>query len=157
LFSRLVFPFGERVDTKTARSIMEEFGAEFGSITSIPVDTQFLKVDGSWLTVETVFDTGANMSLLPRYAGVNIGIVKYVSSKLSGILRKEECAVPIRIAKVMARLLDDQGNTSPAFELWTAFAERDDVPSLLGTKGIMDNFKLEADPVARNLYLTWKE
>jgi len=158
LSSRLVFPFEEtRISPKIAKAIKEEFGIEFSFIISVPVLAQFLKADGSWRTVEAVFDTGAGISLLPRYEGREIGVERYAPHKLTGISKREECLVPVKISRVKPRLIDSQGSTSPEFELWVAFAERDDVPSILGVKDIINSFKLETDPEEKKLYLTWKK
>lgn len=101
-----------------------------------------------------VFDTGAGISLLPRYESREIGVERCVPHKLTGISKREECLVPVKISRVKSRLIDSQGSLSPEFELWVAFAERDDVPSILGMKDIINSFKLETDPEEKKLYLT---
>jgi len=118
---------------------------------------QFLKADGSWRTVEAVFDTGAGISLLPRYESREIGVERSVPHMLTGISKREECLVPVKTSRVRSRLIDSQGSMSPEFALWVAFAERDDVPSILGMKDVINSFKFETDPEGKKLYLTWKK
>jgi hypothetical protein len=153
---KLVFPFEEsRIHPKIAEEIRKELNLDFGFVTSIPVLARFLKADGTWRTVETIFDTGAGISLLPRYVGEEIGIKKYVNHKLTGISKREECLVPVRISKVRTKLIDSKGNISPEFKIWVAFADRDDVPSVLGMKDIIDNFSFKSDAKQKTLYLEW--
>lgn len=155
--SRLAFPFEEtRMAPNIADLIRKEFGIDFSFITSIPVLVQFLRKDGSWHTIEAIFDTGAGISLLPKNEEKEIGVTRYVAHKLSGISRKEECLVPARISRVKSRLLDSYGSKSPEFELWVAFAERDDVPTILGMKDMINNFRFESDPQQKKLYLVWE-
>lgn len=153
---RLVFPFEEsRISPKIAEEIKKELNLDFGFVTSIPVLARFLKADGTWRTVEMVFDTGAGISLLPRYVVEEIGVKKYVNHKLSGISKREECLIPVKISKVRTKLIDSKGNMSPEFEIWVAFADRDDVPSVLGMKDIIDNFRFTSNIKEKTLYLEW--
>lgn len=88
-----------------------------------------------------LFDTGAGISLLSGYVGEEIGISNYVAHKLTGISKKEECMVDVKISRIKVRLIDSYGNISPEFDLWAAFAEGL-VPHVLGMKDIADKFKL---------------
>jgi len=153
---RLIFPFEEtRIHPTIAEEIRKQLNLDFGLVTSIPVLARFLKADGSWRTVEMIFDTGAGISLLPRYVGEEIGIKRYVNHKLTGISKREECLIPVRISKVRTKLIDSKGNSSPEFEIWVAFADRDDVPSVLGMKDIINNFRFKSDIKEKALYLEW--
>jgi len=154
---RLVYPFDETgIRPDLAKTIFERFGFEFGSMISVPVIVQFLKKDGTWTTVDMFFDTGAIVSLLSAQVGEEVGLEKYVSHRLSGISKKEECTVPVRVSRVKARLVDSYGNMSPEIDLWAAFAE-EAVPNVLGMKDIISRFKFETDPAEKKLYLTWKK
>jgi len=153
---RLIYPFDETgIRPDLAKAIFKKFGLEFGSIISVPVNVQFLKKDRTWTTVDMFFDTGAVISLLSGYVGEEIGIENYVSYKLFGISKKEECMVPVRIARVKVRLIDLYGNMSPELDIWAAFAE-ETVPHVLGMKDIINKFKFESNPKEKKLYLTWK-
>lgn len=153
---RLVFEFeqvGIRPDL--ARSFREVFKQDFGFVTTVPVGVQFLKRDGTWTTVEAMFDTGASVSLFSKQVGEEIGIGNYVSHRLSGIARKEECMVLVKISRVRTRLIDSEGKVSPEFDLWVAFAE-ESVPHALGMKDIIQHFDFKTDLKAKKLYLEWK-
>jgi len=157
LSCRLVYPFDETgIRPDLAEAILKEFGLDFGLMTSVPVNAQFLKQDGTWITIDMFFDTGAVISLVSAHVGEEIGLRKYVSHRLSGISRKEECVVPVRISRVRTRLIDSYGNISPEFDLWVAFAE-ESVPNVLGMKDIIQRFNFKADMKAKKLYLEWKE
>jgi len=153
---KLIFPFEEnRIHPTIAEEIRKQLNLDFGFVTSIPILARFLKADGTWRTVEMIFDTGAGISLLPRHVGEEIGIKKYVNHKLTGISKREECLVPVKISRVKAKLIDSEGNMSPEFEIWVAFADRDDVPSVLGMKDIIDKFTFKSDMKAKILYFEW--
>lgn len=155
MFFRLIFSFERsRIKPDIEQSIRSVLQQDFGQITAIPIDVQLRKADNSWITVEAMFDTGATISLFSKTVGEEIGISKYVPHKISGISRKHEALVPIKVARVYARLIDEFGNMSPEFELWCAFAE-EMVPNVLGMKDIVDRFKFESDPKENRLVLTW--
>jgi len=72
---RLIFPFEEnRIHPTIAEEIRKQLNLDFGLVTSIPVLARFLKTDGSWRTVEMIFDTGAGISLLPRYGAKKLAL-----------------------------------------------------------------------------------
>lgn len=153
--SKLIFDFRKvRIKPELEESFRKEFEEEFGFIISFPVLVQFLRKDGSWMTLEAIFDTGASISLFSKQVGDEIGIEKYVPHRLTGISRKDECSIPVRITKVKARLIDSIGNVSPEFDLWVAFAEIS-VPHVLGMKGIAERFEFKTDLKAKRLYLEW--
>ena len=81
--SKLVYEFEEvEARPELKRSFRKVFKLDFGVITTIPIGIQFLKKDGTWTTVEAIFDTGASISLFPKQVGEEIGIAKYVSHRL---------------------------------------------------------------------------
>lgn len=152
---KLVFDFEEgRIRSELKQRIYETFRQDFGYVTSIPMSVQLLKRDGMWTTVDAIFDTGAGISLFSKQVGEEIGISKFVSHKLLGIARKEECMIPVRLSMAKARLIDSYGNVSPEFDLWAAFAE-EMVPHVLGMKNIIRHFEFES--VETKLYLSWKK
>lgn len=157
--SKLIFSYKEtRLKPELDRNIYEVFGIYFGEVSSIPITAIFKKSDGTWTpAVNAVFDTGAGISLLPRRVSEDLGIDKYVPHKLAGISKKPECLLPVSITRIKSKILDSYGNESPEFDMWVALADRDDVPSILGMKDIINNFKFESDPVEKKLYLMWKE
>jgi len=159
LSSKLSFPFEKTLPSSDFTDrIYEEFKTEFGLLPSVPVLARFKKPDGSWTKrLVMIFDTGATISLLPKSIGVQLSVQRYVSHRLIGIAKRKECEIPVKIARAVMKIEDAYGNTSPELQVWVAIAERDDVPTVLGMKGIMDNFRFEADPSEEKLYLTWKK
>lgn len=151
---KLIFDFEEgRIRPELKQRIYETFRQDFGYVTSIPMSVQFLKKDGMWTTVDAIFDTGAGISLFSKQVGEEIGIDKCVLHKLSGIAKKEECLIPVKLSMAKARLIDSYGNVSPEFDLWVAFAE-EMVPHVLGMKNIVEHFEFES--IEKKLYLSWK-
>lgn len=102
------------------------------------------------------FDTGASISLVPKYIGVELSVQTYVPHELIGIAKRKECMVQVKISRVVMKIEDVYGNVSPEFDVWVAIAERDDVPTVLGMKGILNNFWFESDPLQEKLYMMWK-
>jgi len=155
LSSKLFFPFKETtVRPELARKICEAFGLEFNHITSIPVTTLFKKHEGTWTTgINMTFDTGAGISLLPNYLYDELSVQNYVPHQVAGISR--EMLVNVRISRATAKLIDLHGTSSPEFDLWVAFADRDDVPSLLGMKDVVNKVKFELNPKEKTLSLEW--
>lgn len=148
--SKLFFPFKETtVRPELARKIREAFGLEFNHITSIPVTALFKKLEGTWTTgINMTFDTGAGISLLPNYLYNELSVQNYVPHQVAGI--SKEILVNVRISRVTAKLIDSHGTSSPEFDLWVAFADRDDVPSLLGMKDIINKVKFKLNPKEKN-------
>lgn len=155
--SRLVFSYREtKVKPDLEERIYEAFKTDFGYITSIPVTGVFKKKDGSWTSaINMTFDTGAAISLLPKWISKELEVDKYAPHELTGISKKPECLLPVNISRVTVKLLDIYGEESPEFELWVAFADRDDVPTILGMKDVVSNFRFESDPKEKKLYLIW--
>lgn len=152
--SRLTFEYEDtEIKPQIAQAIRQIFGEDFGSVTTIPVDVQLLKRNGSWTTTEAYFDIGAGISLFSKQVGEEVGLHKFVSHELSGIALKRECVVPVKISKVRVRLLDIEGRTSPEFTIWAAFVEQP-VPQVIGMKGVINRFKFESDPSNRKFYLS---
>lgn len=151
--SRLVFEFEDiEIKPQIVRRIRQEFKEEFGKITTIPIDVQLQRRDGSWTTTEAYFDTGAGISLFSQQVGEEIGLEKFVLHELTGIAVKKACLVPVKISKVKVRFLDVEGKFSPEFSIWAAFAEQP-VPQVIGMKGIIEKFQFETDPANGRFYL----
>lgn len=155
---KLVFPFEKTPPRKDfADRVFGEFKTDFGFLTSIPLFARFEKPDGTWTRrIYMVFDTGASISLVPQYIGSELSVQSYVPHELMGIAKRTECTIPVKISQVTMKIEDAYGNVSPEFAVWVAIADRDDVPTVLGMKGVINNFSFESDPLEEKLYMLWK-
>ncbi len=100
------------------------------------------KAKDSFSYEEGLVDTGAIVSLLPKMVWKKLMVEPLGHHQIKGIVKKNECALPVMIAKVTCKLLDEFGNESSEFNSIVYCAESDDVPVILGLKGILDKLNL---------------
>ncbi len=101
-----------------------------------------------------IYDTGAVVSLLPATFYHLLEIEKSAPIKLSGI--SPEVEVGARLTRTSLRLQDVQGKTSSRIEAWTAIAEKDNVPLILGLKDISDTHNFRVDTKKKMFYLDFE-
>ena len=130
-------PFGNLIRT--------QLGIDLGRSLTIEGAIQLIRPDQS---VTRIFrgkiDTGAYMSLLPTEAFEELQPSRFVRYELFGIQRIPECAVECAISRCTFYLVDSEGNKTSKLTNWIAFALKDDVPVLIGMKGILDSFDYSA-------------
>jgi hypothetical protein len=61
-------------------------------------------------------------------------VQKHARGKLGGVVPGSR--LDVRLAKVPYRFVDLAGNSSKEYDAWFAFAERDDVPRIIGLKDV---------------------
>lgn len=114
-----------------------------GKVSEYPVYAYFKVQEGWEGPREMIYDTGANISLLPSSYWKILGLDKYVPSSLEGVA--SDAKVPLRLTRITFRFIDLEGNFSPELNAWFGIAERDDVPHLLGLKDINITHRLVVD------------
>ena len=107
--------------------------------------TPFAELDlkssqGRWYQFSLQVDTGAVISVLPRSAAQLIGIPPN-SGELIDMAGVSAPARPYLLHCVAARIGD-----SGEFPMRIAFAEREDVPALLGRLDVLGRFQIDLDP-----------
>ena len=100
-------------------------------------------------------DTGAYMTLLPQRAFGELKPEKFVRYSLFGVKTIPECAVECAIAPLRLRIMDSWGNISPELPIWAAISLGDDIPSLLGMKGGLDQYDHNWKVSAKLLEITF--
>lgn len=136
---------------EAVEAVRKVYGTDISKAQAYAVIASF-KTKNRWTRLERmIYDTGAVVSLLPlRYFSM-LGIEKFAKVKLSGILPHME--VSARLTRTTLRLHDVEGNVSPEIEAWTAIAERDDVPRIIGLKDIANTHRFIVDPRRKEFYL----
>ncbi len=79
---------------------------------------------------------------------------KYAPIKLSGI--SAEIEIGAKLIRAELRLHDESGKTSQLFKAWTAIAEKDNVPAILGLKDVSDTHDFRVDSKKKMFYLDFK-
>ncbi len=133
-------------------SVRRIFGLELGTGHVYRVSASF-KTKTDWTDPFTmIYDTGAVISLLPAMFYDLLEVVeKSAPIKLSGI--SPEAEVDARLTRTSLKLQDGQGKTSPKIEAWTAIAEKDNVPLILGLKDVSDTHNFRVDAKKKMFYL----
>jgi len=155
--TKLVFPLRKvRLREDIEKELKDVFGMGFGEVFYPIVKVRFKGADEKWTEklFTLIFDTGASITLLPAEMANYLGLIKFVDHEMTGVVRREECKLPVSMGRVRIRLEDDGGNTSPELEIWVAISRIEETPFLLGMKGIIDQFSVTTDPVRKELQLT---
>jgi hypothetical protein len=98
-----------------------------------------------------IYDTGATITLLPaKYAGI-LELEPSVPIALGGIVPSAQ--LKASLTRLTLRFEDINGEVSPEIQAWTAIAERDDVPPVLGMKDVATTHKLVVSPKEGKFYL----
>lgn len=93
---------------------------------------------------KALVDTGAIVSLLPRRIWKRLKIKIIGEHEVKGIVKKNECVLPVKIGIVNCKLVDSQNETQ-WIPIVAYCVDSDDVPVLLGMKDALDRFKVEID------------
>lgn len=86
-----------------------------------------------------IFDTGALFSLLPGSILNEFEDIKTIPHTVYGIIDTEECTLDCKLAKVEVRFKDSKNKVSGPIPILVAFSQRENVPYLIGMKGILSN------------------
>lgn len=108
-------------------------------INRLIISLEFLSSeDDSIFLVNALFDTGAPFSLFP------ISFLEQIKTQLTlphtiwGIINTPECQLEAEITRVPIRFIDKNGVYSPPIEIAAAFVKNENVPFLIGMKGILE-------------------
>lgn len=135
----LEFPFNR----ETEQSVKDTFGSELGKASLYPVYVS-LKTTSGWTGLQRmVYDTGAVVSLLPSSYYDLLEVEKHARGKLGAVVPGSR--LDVRLARAAYRFVDLAGNSSDEYQAWFAFAERDDVPRIMGLKDVSLTHRLKVD------------
>ncbi|MHA1168355.1 MAG: hypothetical protein ACTSRU_11075 [Candidatus Hodarchaeales archaeon] len=139
-------PLGSLVRARLNKDIGTSLTADASIRLKLP-DSSFSSVFRSKV------DTGAYMTLLPPLALDEIKPVNHIKYSLYGVNKTLECAIECAITDVDIIIIDSYGVTSPTIKIWVAIAIKDDIPPLLGMRGILDTFEHYWNPSKRKLQI----
>jgi predicted aspartyl protease len=113
--------------------------------TRIYVTVIYKTKDNSMMYEQGLVDTGAIVSVLPKRVWEKLIINFVADHHVKGVVKKEECTLPVKIGFVKTKLIDELRNQTPTFTSLVYCAESNDVPVIFGMKDALDKFKLEID------------
>jgi hypothetical protein len=120
---------------------------------TIPV--RLKRLEGSFTaSFPAIIDTGAPLSLF-NLSPEQLGISEYVEHVMYGVVRKEECQIPVKIAPVSLVLEDAAGMSSPELTILAAFSTLEVGVNLLGLFGMLDIASWVFDPEEESLRVTF--
>ncbi len=155
--TKLVFPLRKvRLREEIEKKLKDAFGIGFGEVFYPIVKVRFKGTNENWTEklFTLIFDTGASITLLPTEMANYLGLIKFVEHEMTGVVRREECKLPVNMSRIRIRLEDDRGNVSPELEIWVAISRIEETPFLLGMRDIIDRFSITIDPLKKELQLT---
>ncbi|MHA1264261.1 MAG: hypothetical protein ACTSRS_03420 [Candidatus Helarchaeota archaeon] len=95
------------------------------------------------LSTQAIFDTGAPFSIIPASFLELFGSIHLISHTIWGIVNKPECHIKADFANITLKIQDARGTKSPYLNVPMAFAHLENLPIILGMKGILDNPAIE--------------
>lgn len=101
---------------------------------------QFKLKDGWSKPYPAIVDTGAHTSVIPPSIWKRILYEKVGEYKMFGISKKEECAIPVDVGEISCILVDESGNQTKELGAFAFLATTDNVPLILGFKGVLERF-----------------
>lgn len=94
---------------------------------------------------DAIVDTGAPISLLPKFIWEKLARVELADHEVFGIAGKPECSIPVKIGKVTCFLEDDAGHRTKEIEIYAYLAQTDEVSLILGFKELLAKLVLYCD------------
>jgi hypothetical protein len=91
-----------------------------------------------------IVDTGAPLCLFPRRAWTGADVRVLGRTRVGGIRNKPECMLDVAIAVVTLAIRDSNVQFGP-IETHAVLADVDDVPALIGIRGVLTGFSLHVD------------
>jgi len=107
----------------------------------------------SWSKPESaIVDTGAPISLIP-YKIWRKCINKVIGeAELRGVIPKQECVMPVKVAKIELRLIDPMYATE-TIETNAYLAQNDNVPLLIGFEKLLSEFDVFFSYYNKNAFI----
>ncbi len=103
-----------------------------------------------------IVDTGALVSLLPRYIANQIITKPMGEAMLQDVVPKQDCALPVTIAKIQLRLTDFSSVTG-LIDTTAYIADSDDLPLVLGFEEMLGIFDIFISYPKRTAYWTHRQ
>jgi len=113
-----------------------------------------LKTSNGFTTPKkAIIDTGAHISVLPLNIWRLLDLEIIGTSKLRGIVPKEECELDVSVGIVKCIIMDKEDNKTSEVEVHSLLALTDNVPILIGFKDLLDRFMIHSDYPRKEAWL----
>ncbi|PKL15310.1 MAG: hypothetical protein CVV50_00530 [Spirochaetae bacterium HGW-Spirochaetae-6] len=113
----------------------------------------FLTEDERWSrTWPAIIDTGAHTTVIPEFIWRDLSYEPLSESLFLGVKSNLLCSIPCKVAKIYAKILDQQNQTKPLL-MHAYLAKSNDVPLLLGISTALENFTLNLNYKKQTGYL----
>lgn len=99
-------------------------------------------------------DTGASISLLPKYLVHNLKLKGGIPYTLYGVVRTEDCKVEVELYRINLQLMDYLGRSLVLEDVWIAFTELERTPHLLGYKDVLQRLAINQSKNSQTLELS---
>ncbi len=100
------------------------------------IKTGFLK------NYSAIIDTGAHISVFPKSIWQKLEYEIVGDAQLHGIVKKENCSIPVSVGKIKYSLTDQYGNETEEKSVLAFLAHTDKVPIMLGFKGVLEKLRI---------------
>lgn len=138
--------------TKTLDIDLLEKGVKIWLI-RIVAQVCFKTKDTNWTRpYEAIIDTGAPVSLIPLTIWQEIDTKIFADYKISGIVPKSECSLPVKVGNVTCIIVDKKASTKDlTINAYLTLTDR--VPLILGFYDLFTNLKLVSDYKSKIAYI----
>ena len=103
---------------------------------------EFVRADGTPFVLDAIVDTGAYMSAIPFHIWKEIPVERQGRYEIFGLSPKPECKIHALVGKVMCKICDEKGSTTPIIKIHTYLALVDDIPLIIGFKDLLSKFNV---------------
>ncbi len=112
-----------------------------------------LRCDAGWTAFRpAIIDTGAPVSLFPRRVWQSAAVRRMGRVRVGGLTRQPECMFDVTLA-VVVLAIRDQFNEIEPIEAHALLADTDDVPTLLGMRGVLSDLILHTNLAHSEAYV----
>jgi hypothetical protein len=128
---------------ETTEAIDPQFGNFPLTVIRLMTNVCFRRPDGSSSEAfEAVVDTGAFVSVLPKYIWREIGReIKVADASFGGISERRQCQIKCSIGTVTCFLTDEWGNRSHDYNIVAFLAKTDKVPLIIGFADLLEHIQ----------------
>jgi hypothetical protein len=104
------------------------------------------KTDGGYSEPEeyAIIDTGSPISIIPPRVWATSKVRVLKDYKITGLVDKEECKLPVSFSELTCRLLDEE-NITGDLSIKADLAYTDELPIILGFSDLLDEIVIHID------------